>query len=449
MVSADNLNLDVLELIFAHLDQHDLFHLSLVSSSFFAAATPLLYRSVEYGLRQVLRPALRRTSAFDTISLHPALAGHIRRIRIALPLPSPEQIQSCRAVLALRAGTGLESFVCTPTEVMIFVDVLASLSSVRYLRANVQMLKEEEQPLLLQVRGLRSLTLEFAPWKLIEVLPKWAADTLGHSLENLTFYSCFGLTVDILRTTVTRLPNLTGLHISTCNGFDFLDVFRVIPHIPSLVTLSFSIWNLTRTQGNVHPFHLPNLKELVVDLPKLPNPFPLKSFLSTFTLFAAAPLTSLAICGGSHVIPELPLESYEFLVNQHAETLHRLVLVKVHLPVLAVRSICEECKRLEVLGVPVPSSADLPAFIQALSRSDTLHTLVHVPGSSSSKQFAHPIDRTNVTRIMTSTRTLRRVESENHIWLGSFTADLKFEVKSEKRRGSRFSGKWYMPPETL
>jgi hypothetical protein len=59
MVSADNLNLDVLELIFAHLDQHDLFHLSLVSSSFFAAATPLLYRSVEYGLRQVLRPALR------------------------------------------------------------------------------------------------------------------------------------------------------------------------------------------------------------------------------------------------------------------------------------------------------------------------------------------------------------------------------------------------------
>lgn len=71
---------------------------------------------------------------------------------------------------------------------MIFVDVLASLSSVRYLRANVQMLKEEEQPLLLQVRGLRSLTLEFAPWKLIEVLPKWAADTLGHSLETLTFY---------------------------------------------------------------------------------------------------------------------------------------------------------------------------------------------------------------------------------------------------------------------
>ena len=150
---------------------------------------------------------------------------------------------------------------CTPTEVMTFVDILASLSSVRYLRANVQMLKEEERPLLLQVRGLRSLTLEFASCELIGVLPKWATDMLGYSLENLTFYvstlpriavsaelkkghqqSCFGLTVDILRTTVTRLPKLTGLHISTCKGFEFLDVFRVISHIPSLITLSFSIW---------------------------------------------------------------------------------------------------------------------------------------------------------------------------------------------------------------
>jgi hypothetical protein len=41
-----------------------------------------------------------------------------------------------------------------------------------------------------------------------------------------------------------------------------------------------------------------------------------------------------------------------------------------------------------------------------------------VPGGSSGGRFlAHPIDRTNVTHIMTSTRRLRRVESENQIWL--------------------------------
>lgn len=53
-----------------------------------------------------------------------------------------------------------------------------------------------------------------------------------------------------------------------------------------------------------------------------------------------------------------------------------------------------------------------------MRQSDTLGTLVHVPGGGSSgRLFAHPIDRTNVTRIMTSTRRLRRVESENQIWL--------------------------------
>lgn len=77
---------------------------------------------------------------------------------------------------------------CTPTEVMHFVDILATLSSVRYLRANVQMLTEKEFPSLFQVRGLRSLTLEFARWRLINALPTWAGDTLGQSLKNLTFY---------------------------------------------------------------------------------------------------------------------------------------------------------------------------------------------------------------------------------------------------------------------
>jgi len=125
-------------------------------------------------------------------------------------------------------------------------------------------------------------------------------------------------------------------------------------------------------------------------------------------------------------------------------------MVKVNLPVVALELICKTCKQLDILGVPVPSAADLPAFIQALRQSDTLHTLIHVPGGSSSgKYLAHPIDRTNVTHIMTSTRRLRRVESENQIWLGKFSADLKFELQFEKRRGRGFGSMWYMPPETL
>ena len=91
-------------------------------------------------------------------------------------------------MLGLRADTGLDSFVCTPSEVKTFVDILPTLSSIGYLRANVQLLKVEDHPPLLRIRGLRSITLEFATWELIHALPTWAADTLGSTLKTLTFY---------------------------------------------------------------------------------------------------------------------------------------------------------------------------------------------------------------------------------------------------------------------
>ena len=52
MVSADNLNLDVLELIFAHLSGNDLSSVALVSRSFLAGVIPRLYNTLSYRLRQ-------------------------------------------------------------------------------------------------------------------------------------------------------------------------------------------------------------------------------------------------------------------------------------------------------------------------------------------------------------------------------------------------------------
>jgi hypothetical protein len=50
MVSADNLNLDVLELIFAHLAGKDLASVALVSRSFLSGAIPRLYRTILFHL---------------------------------------------------------------------------------------------------------------------------------------------------------------------------------------------------------------------------------------------------------------------------------------------------------------------------------------------------------------------------------------------------------------
>ena len=48
MVSADNLNLDCLEIIVQHLTGNDLVSVALVSKSFLAAVVPRLYRSLYF-----------------------------------------------------------------------------------------------------------------------------------------------------------------------------------------------------------------------------------------------------------------------------------------------------------------------------------------------------------------------------------------------------------------
>lgn len=50
MVSADNLNLDCLELVFAYLAGNDLVSVALVSKSFHAGVIPYLYRTLVYHL---------------------------------------------------------------------------------------------------------------------------------------------------------------------------------------------------------------------------------------------------------------------------------------------------------------------------------------------------------------------------------------------------------------
>ena len=61
MVSADNLNLDVLEVIFDSLSGNDLPSVALVSRSFLAAVIPRLYQKISYRLRQA--------KGYDTVGL--------------------------------------------------------------------------------------------------------------------------------------------------------------------------------------------------------------------------------------------------------------------------------------------------------------------------------------------------------------------------------------------
>lgn len=60
MVSADNLNLDVLELICSFLTGKDLPSVALVSQSFHAAVIARLYKTISYRLKQ--------SKGYDTVN---------------------------------------------------------------------------------------------------------------------------------------------------------------------------------------------------------------------------------------------------------------------------------------------------------------------------------------------------------------------------------------------
>jgi hypothetical protein len=101
MVNAQNLNLDVLELVFAHLATgNDLAAVALVSRSFLAGVIPRLYETLLFRLSQAKRyPSVssrlirlpqvafnaltlsqKVTAPFAAILKHPGLAKHVRNI---------------------------------------------------------------------------------------------------------------------------------------------------------------------------------------------------------------------------------------------------------------------------------------------------------------------------------------------------------------------------------
>lgn len=101
MVSADNLNLDCLETVFAYLSGNDLVSVSLVSRSFLAGVIPHLYRSLVFHMGNSKRyPKVNHpikvaarilmlfqvSSPFDIIVQRPNLAAHVRSIGLFLHL---------------------------------------------------------------------------------------------------------------------------------------------------------------------------------------------------------------------------------------------------------------------------------------------------------------------------------------------------------------------------
>ncbi|KAA1474532.1 hypothetical protein DENSPDRAFT_804260 [Dentipellis sp. KUC8613] len=456
MVSADNLNYDVLELIFLFLNGPDLASVSLVSRSFLAGVTPRLYQSLVFYQSQAKRFA-RVQSPFAAAIAHPGLAIHVRNIDIrAVPntrihskaQPSPQFLRDATA--AVTTASNLNSFTCTLANIVpVFLVPLQTHERLHTLRLNAYMTADQTAQLT-KIKGLKNVMLENASWQVIDALPKWA-QTLAPTLQSLTIYMSRDMNPIILQTTLPHIPKLRGLYVMGCPNIDHHDVLRATAHTPELESLGFS------TANGAKPFspHLPalrQLKHLSVDSdangPLAGSTLPtLWASLFAYLRTWDTPLHSLSLQLSARLL--LGDAFVQELVDDHGVSLRQLSLYNCSLSTGSIEAIAEGCPQLEKLVVPVPVR-DYLAFNLALAASTSLQTLVDGDVDIEMPHMVHGkmgmwLTTEPVRHLMEHIPTLRLVVSENRHWTSKRTAD-GVSVSLERKKQGPAAVPWYMAP---
>ncbi|KAF5384392.1 hypothetical protein D9615_003394 [Tricholomella constricta] len=447
MVSADNLNLDVLGLIFAHLTGKDLAAVALVSKPFLAGVIPRLYRTLSFRIHNAKRYPSVRTS-FSTILDHPDLATHVRNIDIrATPLlhsrVDPDFIRECTRALEL--CDNLRSFVYTPTAVTAILPLLPGRERLRELRINARFTTAQAATLA-KIGRLEKLELDRGSWEVIDVLPVWTA-AIQHTLKTLTLFMSAELNFQVLETALSHLPRLLELHIIACPNIDHLKVMKLVAHTPLLESLAFTVTETVQApEPLLPPPSLSNLRHLALDARAglTANPSSSATLLSILTSinWSFPSLTSAAL-----KIPDVKAEaSHELilkLLTNHALTLQRLVFVDTIVEVRSIAEICERCRRLEVLSLPLPMK-EILSFSDSLALSPSLRTLID--GDAHVTHGPRPyLNHENAQYIMLHARALTRIISDKRIWTGRRDDHGRVRVGLE-RQAAGPSAHWFMPP---
>ncbi|CCM01840.1 uncharacterized protein FIBRA_03910 [Fibroporia radiculosa] len=451
MVSADNLNLDCLELIFAHLSVNDLVSVSLVSRSFLAGVIPRLYRTLLIRLNQTKRyPAI--ISPFATVLAHPNLARHVRHIDIrTVPAvkstPRPDFLRDCSLTIALCLN--LVSFTCTPNVLPSFLLDLQRKESLQHLRVNATLTPDQAHQLA-QIRNLNSITLDTATPHTVDVLSRWSAN-LTATLTTLTLFAIQDLSECILESTLANLPKLTGLHVVNCMKIDHNIVLRLVSYTPRLESLSFTSWETTRPTPLLPvSASLRLLKHLSVDTrcELSPNATPsLWNAIIQLTRAWSCSLKSITLKLSDKVlIGDLFIKE---LLDTHGATLTHMALLNCALSLVSVRSICTRCVDLERFAINIPVK-DLYSFADALAASKSLHTLSDIGDTHHSVHGQRIfVSKPDIYTIMEAVPKLQRIITDGRVWTAirwPSKVSMNDQIKLHLERKKSPPNHWFMPP---
>ncbi|KAF8153001.1 hypothetical protein B0H34DRAFT_754140 [Crassisporium funariophilum] len=484
MVSADNLNLDVLELIFAFLSGNDLASVASVSRSFLAGVIPRLYQTISYRMRHGKGYGEGQTmSPFASILAHRHLAVHVRNIELRT-VPTiksqchPAFVRECAE--AIRICKNLKLFKCTvPNVLPTFLPSLKEKSHLEDLTVHAN-LTSDQAKMLLKLGNLQSLTVNFATWNVVDVLPSWT-ESLSGTLTSLTLYVMLvffftkrhalirlqmisELNEGVLKSVLTHLPGLTGLHIVGCTKVDHVVVLHLASHTPLLESLSLTTSESTR-ELIFPPSPLRHLRNLAVDTRCSATPSPSPAIL--IAILAYLKFSSSVLLSFTMRLPERKAVVDETfitrLLENHAHSLRRLSFLDCGVSQKSITEICKACLHLERLDVAIPSK-DLMMFASNLSKSTSLKTLMEVD-----RHVEHgvrqSIGRIDAHYMFSKCLSLRKIITNQRIWnvrvlLVSYlflhlpyllqcqrpAKDLIY-VDFERRRSHTYGSLWFIPRE--
>lgn len=250
MVTADNLNLDVLELIFAFISGNDLVAISSVSKSFLAGVIPCLYATISFTAKHAkrYRPEGGMISPFLTLRNHPDLAVHVRHIDIhCAPFIAVGQVHPkflSETADALQICKNLTSFVCGPRILPALLGSLQGKERLQDLHIYASLTTTQGE-MLQKITTLRSLTLDYPTWNVVDSLTRWA-QSLQLTLSHLTIFMSQEVNGIFLEALLPLLPRLRGLHVIGCPKASHTVVIKAATtHTPLLKEFSFTVFENT------------------------------------------------------------------------------------------------------------------------------------------------------------------------------------------------------------
>lgn len=422
MVTADNLNLDVLELIFAFISGNDLVAVSSVSKSFLAGVIPCLYATVSFTAKHAkrYRPGGGIMSPFLTLRNHPDLAVHVRYLDIhCAPFIAVGQVHPnflSETADALQVCKNLTSFVCEPR---ILPALLGSLQGKERLQ-NVHIyaaLTTMQGEMLQKITTLRSLTLDYPTWNVVDLLTRWA-QSLQRTLSHLTIFMSQEVNGIFLEALLPLLPRLRGLHVIGCSKAPHTVVIKAATtHTPSLKEFSFTIFENTPPPSLfcLPTITLPSLRHLAIDV----RPTSDVTAVTMSSLFVS--LTSLSTLVLKFADRQLPVWSsvIDLIAPPSTVTvpLKRLALIDCAVSIDMVGKLSSRCKDLEMLEIPLPIK-DIRAFTTAISSLKELHTLTDVGDAHASHGPRATLARNDVRYMMQACGNLKTIVSDGRMWTG-------------------------------